>query len=212
MPVKSPLPRPDRLLPIGSAFAALLIALTFGCAKPLPPSTFKLEYSGPSIAGIVANYTNYSKMTEGHVAVNPELAMLCRGATQAEVEAARIKYGPHANAAILIYMNGRAARAFREGVIPYPTGAVIVKEKMLGGYITSDGGLSHDALDGVGGMVKRAAGFDPAHGDWEYFYFDDKKKIESGPISSCIKCHESAKSGDYVFGAWRKAPETAQFP
>ncbi len=192
-------------------FLILVAALIAGCAKPPPSSTFKVAYPGPSLAGIIANYTNYTKMTDGHVSVNPELAMLCRGATQAEVEAARGKYGPHANAAIVVYMNHAAARAFHDGVVPYPPGAVIVKEKMLGGYITKDGKPSHGAEDGYGGMVKRAPGYDPAHGDWEYFYFDDLTKIETGRVTSCIKCHESAKSSDYVFGTWRKTRETAKY-
>jgi hypothetical protein len=57
-------------------------------------------------------------------------------------------------------------------------------------------------------MVKRAPGFDSAQGDWEYFYFDDPSKIESGRMASCIECHRTAKQTDYVFGLWanRAAP------
>ena len=71
-------------------------------------------------------------------------------------------------------------------------------------------------------MIKRADGFDPAHGDWEYFcsahvpgLADDPAvaqsavaqvkpagKIESGRIASCVQCHEAAKRTDYVFGTW----------
>src|SRR5262249_41411779 len=148
--------------------------------KPPPPrATFRAAYSGPSIAAILTNYTNYTMMTRGHVAVHAELAMLCRGVTQAEVEAARVKYGQHASAAVVIYMNHAAARAFRQGTNSYPVGSVIVKEKMFGGYFAKDGKPAHDATDGMGGMVKRAPGFDPAHGDWEYFYFDDITKVET---------------------------------
>ncbi len=53
--------------------------------------------------------------------------------------------------------------------------------------------------------MKRSAGYDPEHGDWEYFYFEDRKKIESGPIASCIQCRSSAQAHDYVFGNWRTA-------
>jgi hypothetical protein len=58
--------------------------------------------------------------------------------------------------------------------------------------------------NGVGGMVKRHKGYDPANGDWEYFYFEDASKIESGRISSCIQCHSRASDRDYVFGDWAK--------
>jgi hypothetical protein len=53
-------------------------------------------------------------------------------------------------------------------------------------------------------MVKRSSGYDAKHGDWEYFYFENPAKIESGRISSCVQCHDSAKKQDYVFGTWRK--------
>ncbi|MDB6068335.1 MAG: hypothetical protein JWR26_4543 [Pedosphaera sp.] len=65
------------------------------------------------------------------------------------------------------------------------------------------GSFFHTGENGVGGMVKRAPGYDPAHGDWEYFYFDDAAKIQSGRIASCVGCHETAKGKDYVFGTWK---------
>jgi hypothetical protein len=69
---------------------------------------------------------------------------------------------------------------------------------------------SADPSHGVGGMVKRAAGFDPAHGDWEYFYFEDPAHIESGAIATCTGCHASARATDYVFGSWRpSAPDSS---
>jgi hypothetical protein len=82
---------------------------------------------------------------------------------------------------------------------------VIVKQKAIHGYTDKNGKRVHDRNNGVGGMVKRPAGYDPKHGDWEYFYFDDATKIESGRISSCVQCHNSAKNKDYVFGTWSKA-------
>ncbi len=191
-------------------FAICLAAAISGCSKPAAPhSNFNLAYTGAPVSAIAGHYTNYVRVTPGTVFVNPELAMLCRGVTQEEVEAARLKYGPHANAAIVIYMNRLAARAFRDSVSPYPVGSVIVKEKSFGGYWDKNGKPAVTAANGVGGMVKRPAGFDPEHGDWEYFYFQDPAKIESGRIASCVNCHQSAKATDYVFGAWRTAPENA---
>ena len=54
-------------------------------------------------------------------------------------------------------------------------------------------------------MVKRAPGYDPEHGDWEYFYFEDPAKIEQGKIQSCVRCHAGAKATDHVFGTWERA-------
>jgi hypothetical protein len=87
----------------------------------------------------------------------------------------------------------------------YPVGAVIVKEKQRlepdgGGQVTGQEGSV--ASDGVGGMIKRLAGYDPEHGDWEYFYFEDPTKVEQGKIASCVECHRGAAATDYVFGGW----------
>jgi hypothetical protein len=78
-----------------------------------------------------------------------------------------------------------------------------VKEKKALGYrSTTQPQQMAKANDGVGGMIKRGAGYDSAHGDWEYFYFEDARKIESGRISSCVQCHTGAANKDYVFGGW----------
>jgi Cytochrome P460 len=167
-----------------------------------PPSTTDAQ---SSISDIARNYTNYSRITKSMVSVNPEFALLCAGVSKEAVDAARTKFGPHANTGILIYMNKPAADAFGKGAATFPMGSVIVKQKTIGGYFGEDGKLVRDADTGVGGMVKRSPGYDPQHGDWEYFYFEDAGKIESGRISSCVQCHESAKGRDYVFGTWNES-------
>ncbi|MGC3960643.1 MAG: cytochrome P460 family protein [Verrucomicrobiota bacterium] len=183
----------------------LLLATVFSgfAQSPAPPGT--QTNANPSVAEIAASYTNFQQITKSVVYVNPELAMLCRGASKEEVEAARVRFGPHANTGILVYMNKLAADAFATNASAYPVGSAIVKKKEIHGYTNKDGKQVHEADTGVGGMVKRSAGYDPKHGDWEYFYFEDKKKIESGRISACVECHSSAKDKDYVFGTWRKA-------
>jgi hypothetical protein len=160
-----------------------------------------------AIADIAAEYTSYQKVTDKDVFVNPELAMLCVGASREQVENARTRHGPHANTAILVYMNKPAAQAFSGRTNLYPVGSVIVKQKRIHGYWDRRSGKKiPSAENGVGGMVKRAAGYDPAHGDWEYFYFEDKSRIQAGRIQSCVQCHEGAKDKDYVFGTWRSTP------
>jgi hypothetical protein len=51
-------------------------------------------------------------------------------------------------------------------------------------------------------MIKRPSGYDPSHGNWEYFYFENPSKIESGKITSCVQCHAGAADRDFVFGTW----------
>jgi Cytochrome P460 len=148
----------------------------------------------PQVSEIARNFTNYQRMTKDPVDVDPWVAMLCRGLTPEMVEQIRLKSGPHALMKILVYMNQPAALAFQNNQGSYPVGAVIVKQKQKS-YISGEG---------VGGMVKRANGYDPENGNWEYFYFEDVNKIESGKIASCIKCHASVKNQDYVFGNWSK--------
>ena len=103
-------------------------------------------------------------------------------------------------------MNEPAAEAFRKGSKEYPVGAIVVKEKR-GMTYSADQPKRELARtrDGVGGMIKRDKGYDPEHGDWEYFYFQDPSKVESGKISSCVQCHGGAAKTDHVFGGWAHA-------
>jgi hypothetical protein len=173
--------------------SSLLVSLTLcACVQSVPPAAAGMD-GQPAVSEIAGSYKSFDKITESPVLVNPELAILCRGASQAEMDATRARSGPHANSAILVYMNEQAAEAFRKGETPYPVGAVIVKEKSVPGH-TKD--------IGVGGMVKRPPGFDASHGDWEYFYFEDAAKVESGRIASCVQCHQAARGKDHVFGTW----------
>jgi hypothetical protein len=158
----------------------------------------------PTVAEIVRDYHEYRKVTPEPVTVNFELSLLCRGVYKHDIVEARRKTGPHAYSSVLIYMNEPGASAFKEKSGRYPVGAVVIKEKARLAYWV---GRERDVVrepDGVGGMVKRAPGYNPEHGDWEYFYFEDPKQIESGRIESCVNCHAAAKDRDFVFGDWRK--------
>ncbi len=100
-------------------------------------------------------------------------------------------------------MNELAENAFRRRSSAYPVGSVVVKEKTALGYMSEGNEQTMTRPhDGVGGMVKRPPGFDAAHGDWEYFYFEEPSRIESGRISSCVQCHGGASARDHVFGGW----------
>jgi hypothetical protein len=71
----------------------------------------------------------------------------------------------------------------------FPAGAIIVKEKL---------GNDRSAA-AVGGMIKRDAGFDPANGDWEYFYVAKPGGFSTGHLQNCIECHARTKQTDYVY-------------
>ena len=157
-----------------------------------------------SIKQIATELPTYEKLTREPVAVNPWLAMLCRGASKTEVEKQRLQHGPHAHSMIEIRMNSLAAAAFKADAKTYPLGSVVVKTKSYHGYVNDQGKMETPIKNGVGGMVKRSPGYDPNHGDWEYFFIDDVAKIESGRMTSCRNCHDTAKTSDHVFGTWSR--------
>lgn len=160
-----------------------------------------------NVEDLACSYAELTLITKEPVLVDLQLAMLCRGVSQQDVDDARKRNGPHAHTSVKIYMNEIAAEAFRDRATAYPVGSVIVKEKLGLEYDLVDAGGEREqnaakTASGVGGMIKRAAGDDPEHGDWEYFYFEDPAKIEHGKIASCVECHRGASATDYVFGGW----------
>lgn len=159
----------------------------------------------PTAKSVATGYARLELMTSQPVVVNPALFALCRSADSQEVAAQAEASGPHANTAIRVYMNALASSAFgKRGGSSYPVGAVVVKEKeYLGGSGGRERGLARPGAKGVGGMIKRQKGYDPENGDWEYFYFEEISRIESGKITSCRECHAKAASTDYVFGEWK---------
>lgn len=161
----------------------------------------------PVVEELARSYAELTLITKEPMLVDPQLASLCVGISQQTVDDARKLNGPHAHTSVKIYMNEIAAEAFRDRSTAYPVGSVIVKEKLGLEYdlIDADGERERNAsktASGVGGMIKRAAGYDSEHGDWEYFYFEGPTKIEHGKIASCVECHRGASATDYVFGGW----------
>lgn len=193
----------------GVVVLTLLLVAAAATQPATQPARAADSGNAPTVQAIAHSYKTLQLITPKPVYVNPELAMLCAGATHAEVVEAAKKHGVHANAQISVYLNDLAADAFTKSAKSYPVGAVVVKEKQFLGYRRTDAasdwaGEGH----GVGGMIKRAPGFDRDHGDWEYFYFEDASKILRGRIASCVKCHAGAAASDHVFGTWARAKDT----
>src|SRR5882757_3537283 len=109
-------------------FAASLVLLA-ACSKSPAATAPVPESQQPAIADVATSFHSYKLMTPEPVLLNSELAMLCRGVYQADIDAAQKTKGPHAFTAILIYMNEAAARSFVGRARPYETGAIIIKEK-----------------------------------------------------------------------------------
>jgi hypothetical protein len=177
---------------------ALCLAMTVaGCSEPEPPKpavvvTAKAaenyippDSSLPEMSVIAQSYKSLQSMTLTPVAISHQLSALCIDTSAYEKKIFSETVAAH-SAHISIFMNDAAAKAF-EVSKPYPIGSTIVKQK---------------ETSGIGGMVKRPPGYDPDHGDWEYFYFEDPKEIAAGTISTCVNCHAGAKATDHVFGSW----------
>jgi hypothetical protein len=183
---------------------AIAMLMQMGC-KPAASAGETTGATAVRAEDVARDYAKLTLVTPEPVLVNPELAMLCRGASQRDISEAAKTFGPHAYTTVRIFMNDAASEAFKRKGVAYPVGAIVVKEKKGQGYFGA--GSPRAALkthDGVGGMIKREPGYDAGHGDWEYFYFEDAAKVESGKIASCVQCHAGAAKNDYVFGSWAK--------
>jgi hypothetical protein len=173
---------------------ALMIALagisgSLIAEEPAPP---------PAVAAITVTkenaftfYRGYKRMTPKPYQVSPVISALCSTSVAGAVEAAAKEHGPHVEAHIHVYASETAARKLDQRLAePYAEGSVIVKEKLADG----------DAVTAIGGMIKRAKGYDPEHGDWEYFYATKGGDFSTGKMQNCIQCHTGAKDHDYFLG------------
>lgn len=170
--------------------------LAVGCGAPSDPPTVSTPEPAPAptkhpitAEEVIAKYATFQRVTPRQFYVNPALSALCRGPSPDEIAEARIKHGIHAVTAIHVFMNDAAEAAFVKASGDYPEGSVVVKEKW--------GGL------GIGGMIKRHAGYDPLNGNWEYLYFEKGSPLQSGKIQSCGNCHSTTRKTDHVFGTWK---------
>ena len=94
----------------------------------------------------------------------------------------------------VVYANGPARAPFeRPEPTTFPVGSVIVREKL-----TNPGDETPDLL---AVMVKRAPGFNPRAGDWEFLLVDGSasKVIERQKKGSCLDCHASQRERDFVY-------------
>jgi hypothetical protein len=103
---------------------------------------------------------------------------------------------PHSDAHVVVYVNSIGAHQFTKEHPVFPPGTILVKEKL-----SSADSLAPDLLTV---MVKRKAGYDPEHGDWEYLTLDGAATTitSRGKLASCQSCHDEKKSDDYVFRSY----------
>jgi hypothetical protein len=161
--------------------AILLVATTLAAAEPL---TVTKESAGKF-------YREFKRLTAQPRYVAPLTALLCTFPGKELLEKESALTGPHTRVSVHIYANTIADGAVTANAAEFPEGAVIVKEK-----------LGRDAaVTDVGGMIKRAEGYDPKNGDWEFFFFTPGGDFATGKLENCIGCHNGGKR-DHVFSVW----------
>ena len=144
---------------------------------------------------MIAEYESWSSPNPEPIAVSSYLFALCRAPTPLEQAFSTSEHGNHR--LIREWDNALAVGSMGDsGRYPFAPGAAIVKEKL----VRSDGGLLVVAL---GLMFKRRPGFDAAHGDWDFAYWEQGSGLLSGAVQSahCADCHTAARETDFVFAA-----------
>lgn len=186
----------------GMAGAAIGGAPVTQGGGPSDPSAGGEEDQGgaPAAAGpldvdtILNSYRAFTPVTAEPVNVSGYIFGLCRLPTLPENEFLASIHGDGrylqdwANAGAQAGLRARGAPAF-------PVGSVIVKEKYAGAAATQAD------LVALGIMIKRDPGFDSAHGDWDYAYYEPALGVvqTTEQSSYCTACHAGASATDYVF-------------
>jgi hypothetical protein len=102
--------------------------------------------------------------------------------------------------------NDIAIKAYREGTLPFPEGAIIARlawsfdasEENNRAFGRVQSFVAGHARNGVQFMVKDSKKY-ATTGGWGYAHFDDGKPANETFMQSCFPCHEKIKSRDFIF-------------
>jgi hypothetical protein len=145
-------------------------------------------------------YQSWARATAEPQAISVEIFSLCRAPSDAEQAFVQSEHGK--NLYLQDWLNPKAMRGRDATGQTFEPGAAIVKQKLAA---DAQGQLAVVAL---GVMIKRDRGFDAAHGDWEFGYWEQSPGLKAGPAEAthCGGCHASAPT-DFVFldQSWRLA-------
>jgi hypothetical protein len=97
--------------------------------------------------------------------------------------------------------NDIAVKAYREGTLPFPDGAIIAR--LAWTYVPSEvfgheqSFVAGDATN-VQFMVKDSKKY-AATGGWGFAQFNDGKPVDAAGLGGCFGCHVPVKSRDFIF-------------
>lgn len=138
--------------------------------------------------------TRWHRVNAKPYPISSVLNILCDAPGPSRIAEERER-NPHASTAVTVYVNDVARAAmFAKTPTTFPTGSVIVKQK-VDQYDEPDKPL----LSTV--MIKRERGYNSAVGDWEFAVVGpDGTEIRArGKLENCAACHTPRKATDFVF-------------
>jgi hypothetical protein len=102
--------------------------------------------------------------------------------------------------------NDAAIKAYREGKLPFPDGAVIARlawsyeasEENNRAFGRQQSFVAGHPKNGVQFMMKDSQKY-AATGGWGYAQFDDGKPASEEMMKSCAPCHDAMRTRDFVF-------------
>ena len=105
--------------------------------------------------------------------------------------------------------NEVAVKAFREGTLPYPDGAIIARlawdyhplEESKEAFGSPQSFVAVSPKNGVQFMIKDTRKYASTAG-WGYVEFDDGKPSSKAMPNTCFSCHTTVKARDFVFSRY----------
>ena len=102
--------------------------------------------------------------------------------------------------------NDVAIKAYREGKLPFPDGAIIARlawshdaseenNKVFG---RAQSFVAGAPKNGVQFMVKDSKKY-ASTGGWGFAHFDDGNSADEAVLNTCFACHQAVKARDFVF-------------
>jgi hypothetical protein len=102
--------------------------------------------------------------------------------------------------------NDKAIKAYREGKLPFPDGAIIAR--LAWSYDSSDENnkvfgqrqsfVAGHPKNGVQFMIKDSRKYASTDG-WGYAHFDNGKSADEAVLNTCFPCHKAIAARDSVF-------------
>lgn len=132
----------------------------------------------------VSGYREWTKVNAEPVYMLPSVSAMC--VQRPEYSPAN----PHLPRHFTVYVNEIGRAAMSAGTV-FPVGSIIVKEKFAEG-------ASKPELLTV--MLKRAKGFNPECGDWEFRTASpDGDYAATEDVAHCVSCHVAKPDSDFTF-------------